>query len=179
MANAHAVHEPQHGGTPPTASLAAHHHLRHSLFLITSACPIDSCELVGTATDPPASPTTHGVGWVDQTSVVADARAVNEPHSATPLTASPAAHHHLCHSLNSTAGVHRAFVCELVGTATGPPTAPVHGAQWVDQTGAVANVSAPHSTSPRYNTSHCLSGHSSSPAPLPLPHGRCTPRPHV
>jgi len=156
---------PHNYATPLATSLVTHHHLHHSLNPMAGAHHAISCKLVGTATGPTTSPT-HGVGWVDQTGVVADVRAVNVQHGVIPPTASPAARHHLCHSLNSTAGVHRNHVCELVGTTTSPPTAPVHGAQWVDHAGAVANVRALHSTSPLCNTFHCPSGRSSSPAPL-------------
>ena len=59
----------------------------------------------------------------------------------------------------------------------GPPTASAHGVGWVDQTGAFATISAPHATSPLCNTTHCVSGRSSSsPAPLCQPHRRGTPQ---
>jgi hypothetical protein len=169
MANAHAVHEPQHGATPPTASLAAHHHLRHSLFLTTSACPIDSCELVDTATGPPASPTTHGVGWVDQTGVVADVRAVNGAQpGAMRQTTSLAAHHRLQHTLNPSTGAHLTHACELIGTATSTR-------RCVSRSIGCRGRRPCCERATQCNISHCLTSRSSSPVPLSKLHGRCTP----
>jgi hypothetical protein len=110
---------------------------------MTAPLPLPHCwchlyELIGTATGPPASPA-HGVGWVNQTGVVADARAVRvSQHGAPPPTASLVTHHHLHRSLYPTAGAHHAISCELIGTATGPPAA-----QHTAQGGSIERVPWP------------------------------------
>jgi hypothetical protein len=48
-----------------------------------------------------------------------------------------------------------------------------------NQTGAFATISDPHATSPLCNTTHCVSGRLSSPAPLCQPYRRGTPHPLV
>jgi hypothetical protein len=79
---------------------------------------------------------------------------------------------------NLTAGAHRTHSCELVGHWSTCCTSTLRP-RWVDQMGAVATISAPHATSPLCNTSHCLTGCTSSPAPLSQPRHWCTPHPLV